>query len=42
MSTGWPSNRSSPLVGLDTPEITLVSVLFPAPLSPISATTSPA
>ena len=40
--TGWPSIRISPDVGVSVPERILTSVLFPAPLSPMSATTSPA
>ena len=39
-TTGLPSNRISPLSGGWTPESVLTSVLLPAPLSPISATTS--
>ena len=38
---GWPSNSSSPSSGGNTPEMILISVDLPAPLSPASATTSP-
>ena len=38
--TGLPRTRISPLVGLTTPERILISVDLPAPLSPISPTTS--
>src|SRR5262245_25147800 len=37
-----PLYRISPSSGWKTPEMTLISVDFPAPLSPASATTSPA
>src|SRR3954452_864684 len=40
--TGAPSKRISPASGIRTPDSVLTSVLLPAPLSPISATTSPA
>src|SRR5947208_1431853 len=39
--TGWPLSRISPPVGWNTPDIALISVVLPAPLSPASATTSP-
>src|SRR3984957_429674 len=38
---GFPSSRISPESGLDTPEIIEIRVLFPAPLSPTSPSTSP-
>src|SRR3954451_21003547 len=40
-ATCWPPSRISPPVGWNTPEIALISVVLPAPLSPASATTSP-
>jgi hypothetical protein len=40
--TGLPSNRSSPAEGRSAPTMHLTNVDLPAPLSPISATTSPA
>src|ERR1700745_2627913 len=40
--TGRPSKRISPASGGWTPASTFTSVLLPAPLSPTSATTSPA
>ena len=40
--TGLPSNSSSPLSTSRLPVIALTIVDFPAPLSPINATTSPA
>ena len=42
MVTGLPSIRISPDVGVSVPDRILTSVLLPAPLSPMSATTSPA
>src|SRR5690348_15473709 len=42
MVTGWPSTRISPEVGASVPDKILTSVLLPAPLSPMSAVTSPA
>src|SRR3712207_288609 len=39
--TGSPSNEISPVSGGKTPVIALINVDLPAPLSPISATTSP-
>src|SRR5437016_2930197 len=42
MVTGWPSTRISPEVGVSVPDKILTSVLLPAPLSPMSAVTSPA
>ena len=42
MVTGLPSTRISPDVGVSVPDKILTSVLLPAPLSPMSATTSPA
>ena len=39
--TGLPSNRISPLSGITAPHKTLISVDFPAPLSPITPNTSP-
>src|SRR3954453_20338730 len=42
MVTGWPSTRMSPEVGVSVPDKILTSVLLPAPLSPMSAVTSPA
>ncbi len=41
MVTGLPSTRISPEVGVSVPDRILTSVLLPAPLSPMSATTSP-
>ena len=41
-STGSPSNRYSPSLGLCTPERVLMSVDLPAPLSPSRQVTSPA
>src|SRR5271165_895298 len=40
ISTPFPSRRISPLSGCRTPESILISVDFPAPLSPTSPTTS--
>ena len=40
--TGRPRNEIVPLSGWTAPETTLTRVDFPAPLSPTSATTSPA
>src|SRR5579872_6048120 len=40
-SSGAPFNRISPESGLCTPEISLIRVDLPAPLSPTSASTSP-
>ena len=42
MWTGSPRKRNSPLSARPTPEMVLISVDFPAPLSPTRATTSPA
>ena len=42
MVTGLPSTRISPDVGVSVPDKILTSVLLPAPLSPMSAVTSPA
>ena len=42
MVTGLPSIRISPDVGVSVPDRILTSVLLPAPLSPMSAVTSPA
>ncbi len=42
MVTGLPSTRISPEVGVSVPDKILTSVLLPAPLSPMSAVTSPA
>src|SRR2546425_7635122 len=38
--TSWPRNRMRPLSGGKSPEIRLTSVVLPAPLEPISASTS--
>src|ERR1700689_151831 len=40
--TGFPSIKISPEVGVSVPDRILTSVLLPAPLSPMRATTSPA
>src|SRR5574337_737265 len=40
-ATGSPRSRISPALGACTPEIALISVDLPAPLSPASASTSP-
>ena len=37
----WPSKSTSPLVGFKTPEMVRNKVDLPAPLAPMSATTSP-
>src|SRR6202162_6120125 len=42
MVTGLPSIQIFPDVGVSVPDRILTSVLLPAPLSPIRATTSPA
>ena len=39
--TGWPSRRISPLSIVTAPQSALISVDLPAPLSPITASTSP-
>jgi hypothetical protein len=41
MLTRRPSNSNSPASAGPTPEIALINVDLPAPLSPTSATTSP-
>src|SRR5689334_8773158 len=41
-TTGWPSMLISPSSGGCTPPRIFISVLLPAPFSPISASTSPA
>ena len=41
MTVGWPLNHTSPSSGKCTPEISLISVDFPAALSPAIASTSP-
>ena len=41
MVTGCPSTKISPEVGVSVPDKILTSVLLPAPLSPMSAVTSP-
>ena len=38
---GWPSSRISPSSGVTAPEMALISVDLPAPLSPITARISP-
>ena len=40
--TACPSRRISPSVGATTPEMILISVLLPAPFSPITAWIEPA
>jgi hypothetical protein len=39
--TGWPSSSTSPSSGVMAPDSTLIRVDLPAPLSPITASTSP-